>query len=132
VRIIQPPQWPRVTYSRLRLRQVFSNLVSNAFKFLGQQPAPQVELGWQVITENEADFIEFFVRDNGIGISPDYHARIFGTFERLRQIDVPGTGIGLSIVKRIVEGRGGAVRVESAPGSGATFLFTVPADAAQN
>jgi signal transduction histidine kinase len=126
VQVTLPADWPVVIYSPTRLRQVFSNLVSNAFKFMGPQPAPGVALGWQVLDSPEARLIEFSVQDNGIGIRPDYHQRIFGTFERLKQVDVEGTGIGLSIVKRIVESRGGTVRVESAPGAGATFYFTVP------
>jgi len=128
VRVVRSADWPVVTYSRTRLRQVFSNLVSNAFKFMGPQPAPRVELSWQEIDAGPGAgrLIEFSVQDNGIGIHPDYHQRIFGTFERLKQVDVAGTGIGLSIVKRIVESRGGTVRLESALGAGSTFHFTVP------
>jgi signal transduction histidine kinase len=70
------------------------------------------------------------VKDNGIGIHPDYRQRIFNPFQRLKTLDVDGTGVGLSIVKRIVEGRHGRVWVESAPGAGATFYFTVPVAAA--
>src|SRR5512143_2395633 len=71
--------------------------------------------------------IEFFVKDNGIGIDPGDQQRIFLPFQRLGKVNVEGTGVGLSIVKRIVEGRGGTLRVDSAPGQGATFFFTLPA-----
>ena len=143
-----PPAWPTVLYSRTRLRQIFSNLLSNAIKFLGSQPQPRIELGWRPIpadvqagqgAEGEAPLettgegawepasqIEFFVKDNGIGIHPDQHQRIFDPFHRLKVIEVEGTGVGLSIIKRIIEKRGGTIRLESAPGLGSTFYFTTP------
>jgi signal transduction histidine kinase len=71
--------------------------------------------------------IEFFVRDNGVGIDPSDQERIFLPFQRLEKLNVEGTGVGLSIVKRIIEGRGGVIRVDSQTGLGATFLFTAPA-----
>ena len=132
-----PAEWPAVRYSRVRLRQVFSNLLTNAVKFMGPQPKPHIEIGWRSGEAEAAEgqrlsagpagaWAEFFVRDNGIGIHPDYHHRIFVPFERLKQVDVAGTGVGLSIVKRIVEGRGGRIWLESQPGAGATFFFTLP------
>jgi len=144
VALTLPAEWPRVRYSRTRLRQVFSNLLTNAVKFLGPQPQPSIEVGWQAGATDQDDFpalipreaagrpavppgyVEFYVRDNGIGIHPDYQQRIFVPFERLKQVDVAGTGVGLSIVKRIVESRGGVIRVESQPDQGATFFFTLP------
>ena len=71
---------------------------------------------------------EYFVRDNGIGIAPDYHARVFAPFKRLHGKDAygGGTGVGLAIVKRIVEAHGGELRLDSAPGTGSTFAFTLP------
>ncbi len=143
-----PPTWPLVRYSRLRLRQVFSNLLSNALKFLGPQPNPRIEVGWRRLIENGTEdpdeagasngqntesvppgehLIEFFVRDNGIGIDPCDQQRIFLPFQRLGKVNVEGTGVGLSIVQRIVEGRGGTLRVDSAAGQGTTFYFTLPA-----
>jgi signal transduction histidine kinase len=137
-----PPAWPLVRYSRIRLREVFSNLLSNALKFLGPQPKPLIEVGWRHVFENATDdldeasaapglpgehLIEFFIKDNGIGIDPDDQQRIFLPFQRLEKVNVEGTGVGLSIVKRIVEGRGGTLRVDSAAGQGATFFFTLPA-----
>ncbi len=103
---------------RTQAEQLFTNLVSNAVKYLGDSAAPAVEIGR---TEHE-----FYVRDTGIGIDPAYHARIFETFQRLKDVEVEGTGIGLAIVKKIVEAAGGRLRVESAAGAGATFFFTWP------
>lgn len=122
VRLTLPKRWPTVRYSRARLRQIFFNLISNAIKFLGAQPDPLLELGWQVM----ANQVEFWVRDNGVGIAPHDHKRIFNPFERLHAVNATGTGMGLSIIKRIIEARGGHIRLESAPGLGATFFFTVP------
>jgi signal transduction histidine kinase len=150
-----PPAWPRLRYSRVRLREVFSNLLSNAFKFLGSQPTPRIEIGWRRIFGSAADdleevaaatvpapeggaavaglpaehLIEFFIKDNGIGIDPGDQQRIFLPFQRLEKVNVEGTGVGLSIVKRIIEGRGGTLRVNSTPGHGTTFFFTLPAAA---
>ncbi|MGH2522420.1 MAG: GAF domain-containing protein [Anaerolineales bacterium] len=153
VRLELPERWPSVRYSRTHLRQIFANLLSNAIKFLGPQPEPCIEIGWRALStsasgpresaethpeQNSDEFwgrkheIEFFVRDNGIGIHPDYHQRIFGPFQRLNVIEVEGTGVGLSIVKRVVERHGGTLRVESALGAGATFYFTVPEAAPAN
>ncbi|MBP7690435.1 MAG: GAF domain-containing protein [Anaerolineales bacterium] len=136
-----PVQWPVVRYSRLRLRQVFSNLLTNAVKFMGPQADPHIQIGWRPASGDRAaaglrpapaggEHIEFYVKDNGIGIHPDYQQRIFVPFERLKQVDVAGTGVGLSIVKRIVEGRGGRIWLESAPGAGTAFFFTLPLAAA--
>ena len=75
----------------------------------------------------EADgFHEFYVTDNGIGIDPEYHQRIFQIFQRLKEVDTKGTGVGLATVERIAEVHGGSIRVESEKGKGATFYFTVP------
>ncbi|MGA1844382.1 MAG: ATP-binding protein [bacterium] len=106
-----------------RLLQVFMNLVSNAVKFIGDTVRPQVEIGYRE-TPNEH---EFFVRDNGIGIDKEHHEKIFVIFQRLQELkDVEGTGVGLTIVKRIVEDHGGRVWVHSHRGAGATFWFTIP------
>ncbi len=121
-RIYLPAMLPTVVYSEARLTQVFSNLMSNALKFTDGQ-APEVTIGCD---EYEACY-RFSVRDNGIGIAPAHHRQIFEIFKRLHTRDVyPGTGAGLTIVKRIVEIHGGEIRVESRPGEGATFFFTIP------
>ncbi len=108
---------------RPRLTEIWQNLVENACKFMGNQPKPRVEIG----VERRGSEMVFFVRDNGAGIEPRYQARVFGLFEKLDPKG-EGTGMGLALVKRIVEIYKGRIWVESAgPGQGANFLFTLPA-----
>lgn len=115
---------PVVTGDRVRLLQVFQNLLDNAVKFLGDQPDPKVEVG--VRRDPPDDRTIFFVRDNGIGVDPAHHRRIFGLFARLDQ-SVEGTGIGLALVERILGVHGGEIWVESeGDGQGSTFCFTLP------
>ena len=107
--------------------RLFQNLVSNALKFRGAD-LPRVIIGAR---ERDADW-RFAVKDNGIGIDPRFHQRIFGMFQRLHTAEeYPGTGVGLALCKRIVEGHGGEIWVHSAPGEGSTFFFTVPKQAIQ-
>ena len=106
---------------RLRLVEVFQNLVDNSVKFMGRQRAPRVEIGVEQIGEETM----LFVRDNGIGIDPQYQPKLFGLFEKLDP-GTAGTGVGLALVKRIVEVHGGRIWVESeGPDKGATFRFTL-------
>jgi two-component system, chemotaxis family, sensor kinase Cph1 len=106
-----------------QLVQVFQNLVGNAIKFHGEQPA-RVHV-WAVRQDGEW---RFAVRDNGVGLEPQYAERIFVIFQRLHGwAQYPGTGIGLAICKKIVERHGGRIWVESELGRGATFYFTLPA-----
>jgi len=114
---------PVIRGDRLRLIEVIQNLISNAIKFVGDQPEPRVDIGAAGIDTDGKAIL--FVRDNGIGIDPQYHERVFGLFNRLNP-DIDGTGIGLTLVKRIVEVHGGRVWVESQLGAGATFFFTLP------
>ncbi|HOU12101.1 MAG TPA: ATP-binding protein [Anaerolineae bacterium] len=115
------PELPTVIGDPPRLREVFENLLGNAAKFMGEQPHPQVEVGARQ-TANETIF---YVRDNGIGIEPQYHDKVFGLFEKLNP-QSEGTGVGLAIVKRIIELHGGRIWVESAgAGHGSTFCFTL-------
>jgi signal transduction histidine kinase len=119
-----PPDMPTVEAERVPLQQVFLNLVGNAVKYsAAARPDPHVRLGWRSVREAW----EFSVADDGPGIPPEYHERIWGIFQTLQARDkVEGTGIGLSVVKKIVETRGGRAWVESAPNEGATFRFTWP------
>lgn len=105
-----------------RIYQVFENLLVNAIKFTRGTKNPKIEIGY----EDRGDFHEFHFKDNGIGIDPKYHRKIFEMFHRLREIDdEEGTGLGLPIVERIVNNHGGRVWVKSEKGKGATFYFTL-------
>ena len=118
---IQCAVMPVVQGDPAQLTQLFQNLLANAIKFRGSQ-APQIEIR----VEPENDFWRFEVKDNGIGIAPEYFARIFVMFQRLHNRSrYPGTGIGLAICKKIVERHGGRIWVDSEPGQGATFKFTL-------
>jgi len=113
---------PAVVFDKIQLVQVFQNLVGNALKFRGEA-VPVVEIS----AERRDSAWVFAVQDNGIGIDPNYHARIFDIFQRLHsRAEYPGTGIGLAICKRIIERHGGRIWVESAPDHGAVFKWTVP------
>ncbi|HEX2995073.1 MAG TPA: ATP-binding protein, partial [Anaerolineales bacterium] len=103
-----------------RLLEVIQNLLDNAVKFMGEQPKPVIEIGTYG-EENGMPII--FVRDNGIGIAPQYHERVFGLFNKLNP-NIEGTGVGLAIVKRIIEVHKGRIWVESEEGQGTTFYFT--------
>ncbi len=116
---------PTISCDGERIYQVFQNLLVNAIKFMGDTESPQIEIGYA----DMGDFHQFSVRDNGIGIDPKYHRRIFEIFHRLKKIeDEEGTGIGLAIVYRIVTDHDGKVWVKSEKGKGAIFYFTLPKD----
>lgn len=107
---------------QLRLLEVFQNLIENAVKFMGDQPSPCIEISAAL----NGEMIVCRVRDNGIGIDPVYHDRIFNLFERLNP-KIDGTGIGMALVKRIIEAHGGAITVESNGDlQGSSFIFTLP------
>ncbi len=114
--------WPTLEIEPVLFKQIYQNLLDNALKF-NTSACKRIILGWQRVD----DSYEFYVRDNGIGIDPKYHRRIFNVFERLHtQEEYPGTGIGLAIVKKAVSRLNGAVRVESELGKGSTFYITFP------
>jgi PAS domain S-box-containing protein len=113
---------PTLQVDATQLMQVFQNLIGNALKFRGEQP-PQIHVG---ASQQNGRWV-LSVRDNGIGIEPQYYERIFQLFQRLHtRKEYPGTGIGLAICKRILERHGGAIWVESQPGEGSTFFFSIP------
>jgi PAS domain S-box-containing protein len=118
------PDMPVLKTELVPLQQVFMNFIGNAVKYSAAgRPDAMIAIEWQ----RTGDVVEFAVRDNGPGIAPEFHDRIWGIFQTLAARDrVEGTGVGLAIVKKIVEGRGGRVSIESSPGEGATFRFTWP------
>ena len=123
IRVTVDPSLPAVTGDRLQLTEMLQNLVDNAARFMGDQPEPRIDIGWR---EEGAETV-FFVRDNGMGIAHAHQRRIFALFERLDH-GLDGTGIGLTIVKRVVEAHRGRVWVESeGEGRGSTLCFTLPA-----
>lgn len=111
---------PKLYSERLKLEQVFTNLISNSVKYMGNQN------GHIIISCKEIHhFYEFSVKDNGIGIAPEYHEKIFEIFQTLREKDEKeSTGIGLSIVKKIIDDQHCTIKVNSEPGKGAEFIFT--------
>jgi signal transduction histidine kinase len=115
---------PDVYGDRPRLLEVLQNLLDNAAKFMGNQPSPRIEIGAQG-EDGESGNPVFFVRDNGIGIPAEHFERVFGLFNKLDPKS-EGTGIGLALVKRIIEVNGGRIWVQSEPGKGSTFYFTLP------
>jgi signal transduction histidine kinase len=119
---VEVTQEPVLLYGdRPRLVAVFQNLLDNAVKFMGDQPSPRVVIG----VESGADDVIFFVRDNGKGIDPRHQPKLFGLFEKLDP-SAPGDGIGLALVKRILEVHGGRIWAESeGPGKGTCFKFTL-------
>ena len=119
------PNLPAVYGDRHRLTEVLQNLLDNASKFMGDRPHPHIEIGQRGREDGKA---VFYVRDNGIGIEAEYLEHIFGLFNKLNS-KAEGTGIGLALVRRIIEVHGGRIWVESEAGAGSTFLFTLPQSA---
>ena len=120
--VVTHDQLPTAMADKLQMVQLFQNLIGNAIKFRGKD-VPRVH----VSAKQEGELWVFSVRDNGIGIDPQFHDRIFTIFQRLHGRDeYPGTGIGLAVSKKIVERHGGRIWLESELGKGTTFFFTVP------
>lgn len=114
------PGLPIVYGDKPRLVEALQNLLDNAAKYMGDQNEPMIEVGMRM-----EDGPVFFVKDNGVGIAPEHHKRIFELFTKLDAAS-EGTGVGLALVKRIIEFHGGNIWVESETGKGATFCFTLP------
>jgi len=114
---------PLVRIHELQLEQVFQNLIGNAIKYHSPDRTPEIH----VTARLQREGWKFTVTDNGIGIAPEYKETVFGLFKRLHTSDeYSGTGIGLAICQRIIDCIGGRIWVESDPGSGSTFFFTIP------
>jgi PAS domain S-box-containing protein len=119
--VISAEHLPIVSAKRGHLISLFQNLIGNSIKYRANE-SPRIRISVQ---ESDGHY-RFAVADNGIGIEPEYHEKIFGVFTRLHGKKIPGTGIGLAICQRVVERNGGRIWVESEPGRGATFAFTLP------
>jgi len=114
---------PSVFGEAMLLERLFQNLVANALKFRRDDAEPEIE----ITAEHEEGAWRICVADNGIGIDPEYAERIFLLFQRLHERSkYPGTGIGLALCKKVVEHHGGRIWVESEPGRGSRFKFTLP------
>jgi len=114
---------PMIVAPEVHMRQIFSNLMSNAVKSMDDSEERRIEVGG-----SEADgLVHLYVQDSGIGIDPAYHDKVFVIFQRLKELDeVKGTGVGLAIVKKIIENLNGTIVVESDKGKGAKFLIALP------
>jgi len=120
--VITYENMPSVQGYRTPLTQLFGNVIQNALKYSKDGVPPHIEITAKELKSK----IEFSIADNGIGIDSDYYEKIFIIFQRLHSAaDYGGTGIGLAIVKKVVDMHGGTIRVESSPGVGATFIFTL-------
>lgn len=113
---------PEIYADQARIREVFKNLIENGIRFTPSDREPRIEIE----AESGAGQLLCRVRDNGVGIEPRYHERVFGLFDRLDN-NIPGTGVGLALVKRIVEIHEGSIWIESrGDGQGSCFCFTLP------
>ena len=105
------------------IRQMFYNLVSNAFKFTRPKQNPQIEIGLR----EDGNQYTYYVRDNGVGFDMQYSGKLFGVFQRLHNVEeFEGAGVGLALVQRIVLRHGGRVWAEGKVNEGATFYFSLP------
>lgn len=123
------PDLPRVSGDALLLREVWANLLGNAYKYSRPREHTRIEVGW---TTDAATGHTFFVRDNGVGFDPKYSDKLFGVFQRLhRATEFEGTGIGLALTRRIVERHGGRIWADSQLGQGSVFYFLIPFEGPQ-
>ncbi len=123
VEIAIAPDFPHLKSEPVLLRQIFMNLITNGIKFNESSPK-KIDIGWESKADNAW---EIYIRDNGIGIEPGYHEKIFRPFERLHlQSEYEGTGIGLAIIKKALQRLLGSIRMTSEPGRGSTFYITLP------
>jgi signal transduction histidine kinase len=122
--VIEARPLPAVWLDQRRLSSLFKELIANAIEYCSPDRPPHIKIS----AEPMGDLVHFAVEDNGIGIKPDYFEKIFGVFNRLHTRQAhPGNGIGLAIVRKIVAGANGHIMVQSQPGQGTTFVFTLPA-----
>jgi chemotaxis family two-component system sensor kinase Cph1 len=123
VEVVIGKDWPTMEAEPTLVKQIFQNLINNAIKF-NDSAHKRVEIGWRPAEDGQC---ELFVRDNGIGIDPRHHERIFRVFQRLHTSEeYQGTGVGLAIVKKASSKLHGSVRLESQAGEGSTFFVALP------
>ena len=122
--IIFPDSWPSVVGFEPWIEEVWANYISNALKYGGNPP--KIELGYDILKKDSKEMVRFYVVDNGLGISSENKKRLFKQFETLSNINTRGHGLGLSVVRRIIEKLGGEVGVKSKSGEGSLFYFTLP------
>jgi signal transduction histidine kinase len=122
IRVTIASDLPRLLCRRIHVKQIFENLLGNAMKYMGRQADPRVEIG--CVQKDRG--LQIFVRDNGVGMEASMLDRIFLPFFRVGSEEVDGSGIGLSIVKTVVEQYKGSVSVQSSPGLGSTFYVLLP------
>ena len=116
-------QLPEIWVDQTQFTQLFQNLLGNAVKFRQKETPPRIHVS---AVDTGADWL-FSVQDNGIGIAGQHAERVFQVFQRLHtRVEYPGTGIGLAVCQKVVERHGGKIWVESEPGAGSTFRFTIP------
>ncbi len=122
IKIQKPDDFPNIHCDDMRISQVMSNLIGNSINYMGDEKQPVIQIGWA-----EKDKVhEFWVQDNGIGIKDEDKERVFSIFERAAESSAEGTGIGLSIVKKIIQVHGGDIWVDSEFGKGSKFTFKIP------
>ena len=122
ISIIIDTSLPAVQYEKTRIRQVFANLIGNAIKYM-DKPVGEIHVGWT----QDGNYWKFSVKDNGPGIDEKYYDRVFQIFQTLHaRVEIESTGIGLTIVKKIIEMYGGSIWIESELGRGSIFYFTIP------
>jgi signal transduction histidine kinase len=119
--VVVAPDLPQVLVNEEGFHRVYTNLIDNAVKYRRAGAAPRIDIGWR----RDGAQLRLYVRDNGIGIEPQYRERVFGLFQRL-DTHTEGTGVGLAISRRVVEAHGGGMWVESEYGRGSTFWLSLP------
>jgi signal transduction histidine kinase len=122
IEMVIHPTLPSFQFDRAQITEIFQNLITNAAKFMGDQSQPRIEIGGN----ESGEWVEFYVKDNGVGIDPEYHEKVFVIFQRLKDVKVEGTGVGLTIVKKVVDLARGKIWIESRKGEGATFFIRFP------
>ena len=125
VEISLAADFPAVLVDRTRIVEVLVNLIENSINYMGEQSRPKIDIGYRI--DGDSSEPVFFVGDNGIGIDPNQHEKVFNLFYQVKKkTKEAGTGVGLTIVKRIIEVHGGSVWIESEEGKGCSVCFTLP------